>query len=136
MAGDRDLGVGHAGFAAYVKTHKPWFIGRKAYLEQEAKRDHVVVRFRFNDKGVRMAHTGDPVVDTRGRVVGVVTSCAVDSESYLLGQALVDEKLAEKGTPIAVFQSASKKAGKPPAELDMGDRAPIPTPATVLSRFP
>ncbi|MGD8620750.1 MAG: serine hydroxymethyltransferase, partial [Anaerolineales bacterium] len=25
MAGDRDLGVGHAGFAAYVKTHKPWF---------------------------------------------------------------------------------------------------------------
>lgn len=136
MAGDRDLGVGHAGFAAYVKTYKPWFIGRAAYLQQEAGRDSVVVRFRFNDKGVRMAHTGDPVVDARGRVVGVVTSCAVDSEGYLLGQALVDVKFAEKGTSVAVFQSAAKKAGKAPAELDLGDRTPVPTPATVLSRFP
>jgi glycine hydroxymethyltransferase len=136
MNGDRDLGVGHAGFAAYVKTYKPWFIGRKAYLQQEVERDSVVVRFRFNDKGVRMAHTGDPVVDTRGKVVGFVTSCAVDSEGYLLGQALVDLKLAEEDTPVEVFQSAAKKAGKAPAELDLGDRTPIPTPATVLSRFP
>lgn len=136
MAGDRDLGVGHAGFAAYVKTYKPWFIGRKAYLEQEAGRDSVVVRFRFNEKGVRMAHTGDPVVEARGKVVGFVTSCAVDAEGYLLGQALVDQKFAEKGTPVAVFQSAAKKAGKAPAELAMGERTPVPTPATVLSRFP
>ncbi len=48
----------------------------------------------------------------------------------------MDKKVAEKGTAIAVFQSASKKAGKAPAELDLGDRTPVPTPATVLSRFP
>ncbi len=136
MAGEMELGVGDAGFAAYVKTYKPWFIGREAFLEQEAKREFEVVRFRFLDKGVRMAHYGDPVVDRRGRVIGRVTSCAVDSEGYLLGQAHIKRSHIGQGTPIAIFQSAPKQAGKPPAELEPGDRVAIPTPAEVLSRFP
>jgi glycine hydroxymethyltransferase len=136
MAGQHGLGVGDAGFAAYVKTHKPWFIGRKAFLQQEARRTQEVVRFRFTEKGVRMAHNGDPVVDWRGKVIGFVTSCAVDSEGTLLGQACLDEKYTSEGTPMAVFQGAPKDAGKAPAELRMGDKATIPTPAIVLSRFP
>lgn len=136
MAGDLGLGVGEAGFAAYVKTYKPWFIGRTAYLKQEAERKGEVVRFRFNEKGVRMAHNGDPVVDRRGRVIGVVTSCAVDSDGYLLGQAHVLRTHTAMGTAIGVFQSAAEKAGKAPSDLRIGDRISIPTPATVLSRFP
>jgi glycine hydroxymethyltransferase len=136
MAGELGLGVGDAGFAAYVKTYKPWFIGRTAYLKQEAERTSVVARFRFNEKGVRMAHTSDPVVDRRGRVVGVVTSCAVDRDGYLLGQAHLLRKHAVEGTAIAVFQSAPEKASKAPAALRVGDRTSIPTPATILRRFP
>jgi len=136
MDGPMELGVGDAGFGAYVKTYKPWFVGRAAFLAQEAARDGEVVRFRFDEKGVRMAHYGDPVVDGRGRVIGKVTSCAVDAESYLLGQAYLERKFTEPGTPIAIFQSASDKAGKAPAELETGDRVSIPTPATVLTRFP
>jgi glycine hydroxymethyltransferase len=136
MAGEMNLGVGHGGFGAYVKTYKPWFIGREAFMVQEAERTGEVTRFRFNEKGVRMAHGGDPVVDARGRVIGVVTSCAVDAEGYLLGQAFLEKKYLEPGTPIAVFQSASDKVGKAPAALGMGDRVAIPTPATVLTRFP
>jgi glycine hydroxymethyltransferase len=136
MAGEMAFGVGHAGFAAYVKTYKPWFIGRAAYLAQEAERVGEVTRFRFNEKNVRMAHGGDPVVDGRGRVIGVVTSCAVDAEGYLLGQAYLEKKYLEPGTPIAVFQSASDQVGKAPAALGMGDRVAVPTPATVLTRFP
>jgi glycine hydroxymethyltransferase len=136
MAGELGLGVGDAGFAGYVKMYKPWFIGRSAYLAQEAARTSEVIRFRFNDKGVRMAHYGDPVVDRRGRMIGVVTSCAVDRRGYLLGQAYLKREFTAEGTPIAIFQSASKKAGKAPAELSVGDRVAIPTPATVLSRFP
>ena len=136
MAGEMNLGVGHAGFGAYVKSFKPWFVGRTAYLAQEVERKGEVTRFRFNEKGVRMAHGGDPVVDGRGRVIGVVTSCAVDAEGYLSGQAYIEKKYLEKGTPIAVFQSASDKVGKAPAELGMGDRVAIPTPAIVLKRFP
>jgi len=136
MAGDLGLGVGEAGFAAYVKPHKPWFIGRAAYMRGEAMRKGEVVRFRFNEKGVRMAHSGDPVVDRRGRVIGRVTSCAVDSEGFLLGQAFLDRAYVQTGTPVAIFQSAPQKADKAPASLQVGDRVAIPTPATVLTRFP
>jgi glycine hydroxymethyltransferase len=136
MAGDLGLGVGHAGFGSYVKTYKPWFIGRAGFLAQEASRPGEVARFRFDEKGVRLAHHGDPVVDGRGRVIGVVTSCAVNQEGYLLGQAYLEKKATPEGTPIAVFQGAAKEAGKAPADLRIGDRAIVPTPATVLSRFP
>jgi glycine hydroxymethyltransferase len=136
LAGELGLGVGDAGFATYVKTYKPWFIGRAAFLAQEAVRKAEVVRFRFNDKGVRMAHTGDPVVDKHGLVIGTVSSCSLDSGGYLLGQAYLQNKYIAEGTPIAVFQSAAKEAGKALADLSFGDRVSIPTPATVLSRFP
>jgi glycine hydroxymethyltransferase len=136
MAGDLGLGVGEAGFGAYVKTHKPWFIGREAYLRREASRTGEVARFRFNEKGVRMAHNGDPVVDRRGRVIGRVTSCAVDSQGYLLGQAYLDRAHIQPGTAIGIYQSAPQKADKAPGQLEIGDRVAIPTPATVLTRFP
>ena len=134
--GDRDLGVAEGGFGAYVKTYKPWFIGRQAYLEREAARKGVVARFRFNEKGVRMAHGGDPVADKRGRVIGWVTSCAVDSQGFLTGQAFLELKSAEEGTPILIYQGAPQSAGKAPAEVVPGDRVVLPTPATVISRFP
>ncbi len=136
MAGDLGNGVAEGGFGSYVKTYKPWFIGRQAYLAREAKRNGVVVRFRFDEQRVRMAHPGDPVMDDKGRVIGTVTSCAADSEGYLLGQAYVGLKYAAEGTPIFIFQGAPDKAGKTPAELGMGDRVTLPGAATVLRRFP
>jgi glycine hydroxymethyltransferase len=134
--GQSDLGVAEGGFGSYVKTYKPWFIGRSAFLAREAKRQGVVVRFRFTEKGVRMAHNGDPVLDKRGKVIGWVTSCAVDIEGYLTGQAFVDLKSAEEGAPIAIFQSAPKEAGKAPAALKLSEKAALPTAAVVVSRFP
>jgi glycine hydroxymethyltransferase len=136
MGGDLGLGVAEAGFGSYVKTYKPWFIGRDAYLAREAKRKGVVVRFRFNETGVRMAHPGDPVMDKRGKVIGRVTSCAADKEGYLLGQAYLDLKFAKVGSPIFIFQGAPKKANKAPSDLSAGDRVTLPTAATVLRRFP
>ncbi|HIE58123.1 MAG TPA: glycine cleavage system aminomethyltransferase GcvT [Anaerolineales bacterium] len=136
MGGELGLGVAEAGFGSYVKVYKPWFIGRDAYLAREAKRKGVVVRFRFDEKGVRMAHHGDPVMDKRGKVIGVVTSCAADKEGYLLGQAFVELKYAKAGTPIFIFQGAPKKAVKSPADLSRGDRVVLPGSATVLRRFP
>jgi glycine hydroxymethyltransferase len=136
MAGPFGYSVGDSGFGSYVKTNKPWFIGRAAYLDQEKQRISEVARFRFLKKGVRMAHSGDPVVDEKGRVVGRVTSCAVDSEGFLLGQAYLERKVAVEGTPVAVFQSASEKAEKARKELRFGERVSLPEPATVLSRFP
>ncbi len=132
----RDLGVAEAGFGSYVKAYKPWFIGREAYLVREKTCKGVVARFRFTEKGVRVAHNGDPVLDKRGRTVGYVTSCALDSEGFLTGQTFIDLKSAEDGTPVSIYQSASKESSKPPSELKSGDRAVLPTPAVIVSRFP
>jgi glycine hydroxymethyltransferase len=136
MAGTHGLGVGHAGFASYVKTYKPWFVGRDAFLAQEKGRTGEVTRFRFDEKGVRMAHGGDPVVDRRGKVIGYVTSCAVDREGYLLGQAYLELKSTGEGTPIGVFQGGYKPATAGAQPPGTGDRVSVPTAATVLSRFP
>ncbi|MEN6522086.1 MAG: hypothetical protein ABFD14_00015, partial [Anaerolineaceae bacterium] len=136
MGGDLNLGVAEAGFGSYVKTYKPWFIGREAFMEREKKRKTIVARFRFTETGVRMAHHGDPVVDQKGRVIGVVTSCAVDSEGYLTGQASVEIKSSSEGTPIFIYQGSPKATGKAPAELVSGDKVTLPTSAMIVSRFP
>jgi len=83
-----------------------------------------------------MAHTGDPVIGKRGRVVGWVTSCAIDNDGYLTGQAFLEFKSKEEGTQVFIYQGSPKVLGKPPAEMETGDRITLPVPATVLRRFP
>jgi glycine hydroxymethyltransferase len=133
--GNADLGVAEGGFCSYVKTYKPYFIGRDAYIANEKKRKGVVVRFTFTEKGVRMAHNGDPVMDKRGKVIGWVTSCAADMQGTLTGQAYIPLKYAEKDTPIFIYQSAPKKASPIPAEMKAGDKATLPSAAVVVTRF-
>jgi glycine hydroxymethyltransferase len=134
--GHEDLGVAEAGFGSYVKTYKPWFIGREAYLEKEKRQVGIVVRFRINEKGVRIAHGGDPVMDRRGRVIGWVTSCSVDVEGLLVGQAFVDRNYAQEGNPLYIYQGAPEKTGAAPADLRLGDKSILPAVAAVVSRFP
>jgi len=134
--GQRDLGVAEGGFGSYVKTYKPWFIGRDAYVARERERTGVVARFRFTEKGVRMAHNGDPVLDKRGKVIGWVSSCAVDAEGFLTGQAFVELKTSEVGTTIYIYQGAPDKTGQSPISMKVGDKTVLPTPAVILTRFP
>ena len=135
MGGQLNLGVGQAGFTIFVKTYKPWFIGRAAFLLQESTRDAVVVRFRFDEKRTRMAHLGDPVVDDHGKVIGTVTSCAIDFEGTLTGQAYVLEKYSAEGTGLFIYQGSPNKTDKSPAQLNLGDRVTLPARATIISRF-
>jgi glycine hydroxymethyltransferase len=100
----RDLGVAEGGFGSYVKPYKPWFIGRDAYVTREGERKGVVVRFRFDEPRVRMAHPGDPVVSKNGERIGWVTSCAIDSERFLTGQAYLENGYTKVDTPIGIHQ--------------------------------
>jgi glycine hydroxymethyltransferase len=143
LAGPLNLNPADAGFASYVKTFKPFFVGRDAYLKHEAERKLENARFRMNDKGVRVPKGAaaiesggdmDYVVDKRGRVIGRVLSCAVDSDGYMTGQALVELKHAVEGTPIGILPA--QKDGKPATDLKIGSRVPTIDAATVLSRFP
>ncbi len=137
LAGPLNLNPGDAGFASYVKLWKPFFIGRDAFIVREQTRDRVVVRFRMNDKAVRRPESGDPVLDRRGKVVGTVTSCAIDMDGYLLGQAVLPLALAAPETPVSIYQMGGGARGlQLPKEVKVGARLPRPDDATVLTRFP
>ena len=105
------FGISPAGarFAGYVKLHKPYFIGRSAYMRVEAARSMEVTRFRMNDRGVRMPKTGDPVINKKGQAIGYVTSAAVDVDGIILGLAYVQSRYAKPGDEIGIFNV-------PPAE--------------------
>jgi len=127
LAGEMKLGVGDAGFAPYVKTYKPWFIGRSAFLQQERSRSRQVMRFRFKEKRVRLAHYGDLVANENGDPIGSVTSCVVDGDRNLIGQAHISRDHSRVGTSISIFQGSASDHS----------RAKGPgTPAEVVRRFP
>ena len=137
LAGPLNLAPFHIGFGGYVKAYKPFFIGKRACYDKAAQASVKLSRFRMNEKGVRPPKSGDPVVDARGRVIGTVTSCALDSEGYLLGMAALDAALNMKeGMTIGVVALPER----PPAPLTpnapLGSRTLVPEPATVLTRFP
>ncbi|MFQ3534489.1 MAG: glycine cleavage system aminomethyltransferase GcvT [Aggregatilineales bacterium] len=125
---------GDAGFGSYVKLWKPFFVGKLAYLERERKRDATIVRFRMQHKGVRPPQSGAAVLDRRGNVIGVVTSCSIDSEGYQCGQAYVKEAFSAPETPLLILNVG--KEAVLPASVALGDRLPVPDAATVLTRFP
>ncbi len=135
LAGPLGLGPGDAGFASYVKTYKPFFVGRRRFIAHEEERDSVVARFRMVERGVRVPQQGDPLVSLKGRVVGKVTSCSIDIEGHLVGQAYIKTDQAEPGTPIAVFQATGAWADKPRDALLVGDRVQLHDRGVILSRF-
>ncbi len=138
LAGPYNISPIEAGFGSYVKFHKPYFVGRKALLEKEATRTMEILRFHMNDRGVRMAKLGDVVVDKRGKYIGRVTSCALDTEGFQVGLAYVDKKYNREGAQIGIIPLPHTKAPptKPVEEMSLGDKMLLHEKATVLPRFP
>jgi glycine hydroxymethyltransferase len=138
LSGPFDIGPVGAGFGAYVKLHKPYFVGRAAHLAREKTRNLQVVRFRMNERGVRMPKTGDPVITRKGQAIGWVTSAAVDVDGRILGLAYVQKRYIRPGEEIGIYSLPAKplpeKANK--AELAVGDKVQLPDAATILPRFP
>ena len=135
MEGPLNLTMADAGFGTFVKLYKPFFIGRQAYIDRETTRDATVIRFRVREKGQPMPQQLDPVVDSRGKVIGKVTSCSIDSDGYLLGQAYVRNSYKKKGTLLDILVTPRRKP-KPPESLKLGDRVSLPVSIEVLKRFP
>jgi len=136
LEGDLNMNPADAGFGAYVKLYKPFFIGKSAFIQHEMGRDAQVSRFRMDNKGARPAHQGDPIVNGRGKVVGIVTSCSIDSDGYQLGQVLLQKDYRKRGTELAVFAGSSRAKAKELSNLAIGKKVNMPEPVTILSRFP
>jgi glycine hydroxymethyltransferase len=138
LAGPFDLSPAAAGFGAYVKLHKPYFIGRKAAIERDMGRGIEIARLRMNERGVRMPKTGDPVVNKKGQAIGWVTSAAVDVDGLILGLALVQSRYNRPGEEVGIFTLPAKPLEEKPnkANLVPGDKVQLPDAATILPRFP
>jgi len=79
---------------------------------------------------------GDAVTDSRGRIIGQVTSCAQDTEGFLVGLAAVDRRYTEVGTELGIFPRPSRGMwDKRYEELEIGDRVTMHLEAEVIGRF-
>ena len=138
LAGPFDIIPTGAGFGSYVKLHKPFFVGRDAFMACEAKRKMEIARYRMNERGVRMPKLGDPVVNKRGRAIGWVTSAAVDVDGKILGLAYVEQRYHRAGDEIGIFSLPARpvKEREDKADLEPGDTIQLPDAATILMRFP
>jgi len=137
LAGDYHISPSEAGFAPYVKFHKPFFIGRNHCLEVEFSKKKEVIRFRVSETGVRALRADDPVVNKRGQYIGRVTSSTLVG-SRQIGLAYVDKRYNEAATEIGIFPlpHGKKALAKAIKDLEKGDRVPLHVWATVLTRFP
>ena len=133
LAGPFAISPVEAGFAGYVKYHKPFFVGRDALLAREAARSREVLRFQVSDRNVRRPGLGDPVVNKKGQQIGSVTSCSIDSDGCLLGMAVADRRYNSAGASISVFPLGGQDLAD---GLLRGARVSMPIAAVVLPRFP
>ena len=138
LAGPLNITQNEAGFGAYVKYHKPFFIGRTPYKRYNDRSERQIVRFEVTERGARAlrgGEHGEPVVNKRGRVIGHVTSCTLIGELQI-GLALVDTRYTEAGTELSIYPETRKAVAKLPQDLKLGDTIAQGIDAVVLDRFP
>ncbi len=136
LAGPLNLNPSDAGFPPYVKLYKPFFIGKGAYMAHEAARNARLVRFQLDEEHAPLLNQGDVIVNRRGRVVGQVTSCSINSEGRLVGLGFVQEPNHERDTRLGVYRTGKKTWETDPLEsLKFGDQIQLPEDITVITRF-
>lgn len=136
LAGELELNPADAGFGSFVKLYKPFFVGKRTFIERESTRKHQISRFVLDARGGRPAQPGDPVVNARGRVVGTVTSCAGDAQGNQVGLALMDRGSRKVGTRLEVYAGSARARGIDASKTTIGTRLPVPQPLRIVSRFP
>lgn len=138
LAGDHGINPLEAGYAPFVRMHKPWFVGRDTCAEALQSWTREVVRFQVNTPGGKGIHPGNKVVDgKRGQFIGQVTSC-VSVGRVQIGLALVDRRYAREGDSLVIYPRSDRDTDPEPrklADLGPGDKLPLPLEATIQPRF-
>jgi glycine cleavage system T protein len=143
LAGRYNVTPIDAGYGSFVKFHKPYFIGRKAMLKAAQERDMEIVRFKMDEKGVKVVKTYDPVANERGEFIGNITS-SVSIEGYQWGLAYIKRKHHRIGAKINIYPLPRKHghdAHSAPDSMEklsytLGEKSVLPVTATILPRFP
>ena len=138
LAGPYNISPIEAGFAPYVKLHKPFFVGREAMIEKIKNHTLSIARFQMYERGVKMIKSGDLVVSKKNqRVVGFVTSNAVNGEGIQVGLALMDKRAAVEDNRIALvpLTPKGKMTSLDFSKVELGERFPLSIDAKIVSRF-
>jgi len=135
LAGPLEISQHEAGFGAYCKYHKPFFVGRDPYRARNDASERSVARFQVSEHGARALRGGEPVVNRRGRVIGQVTSCALVGE-WQVGMALLEARYVTPGTALYLYPETRRAVSKAPAAFETGDTVALPVQAEVVERFP
>jgi len=130
LGGPHQILPHEAGFAPYVKLHKPFFVGRSAYLRAAQGWTREVVRFQV-PSGQRPIRAGAPVVDATGQVLGWVTSCVALDDGQV-GMAILAARGLPEGMPVGLVQGT--EPGLPPT-IAPGARLPLQVWGWVAPRF-
>ena len=94
------------------------------------------MRFQIDEDRAALLNQGDIIVSRKGRVVGRVTSCSINSEGRLTGLAFVQEPHHERDTRLGVYRTGKKTWETDPLEtLKFGDQIQLPEDITVITRF-
>ncbi|MEK7469833.1 MAG: glycine cleavage system aminomethyltransferase GcvT [Planctomycetota bacterium] len=139
LSGDREIIPSEAGYGAFVKRHKPFFVGRDALIAREEASKVAVVRFKVNSDKARAIRPHYPVANSKGQKIGEVTSCTLVGKAQL-GMALIDKRFAKDGGQLAIIPLAreeedhGKKAKAKPAK-EAVETWVLPEYATILERF-
>ncbi|MFA5793625.1 MAG: glycine cleavage system aminomethyltransferase GcvT [Candidatus Brocadiia bacterium] len=127
LNGDHNIMPTQAGYGAFVKRHKPFFVGRTAYLTKEKQITHQIVRFKVVTERARAIKPGDMVLDV-DKDVGLVTSCTLvpiigtTPQQYVQkGLMLIAKKYAIRGTILSI-KTKAMQAGDAPAQVKVKGR--------------
>lgn len=136
LGGEREISPFAAGYGAFVKYHKPFFIGREAVDRREEERTEEIVRFRTETAG-RPIREEDRVADPdTGTCIGVVTSTLV-KRGEQMGLALLDMDYTDRGQELALLSDRTLDRDVEEIERgeDLSDFLEDARRADVLSRF-
>jgi glycine cleavage system T protein len=138
LAGPYDVTPLEAGYGSAVKLHKPFFVGRDAMRRHDETRGREIVRFTIEGKGKRLVRDGNPIVDSDGKWIGVVTSNTQVTPEQQIGLALVDKRAAVRGKTIYLYRlppADRVPPGKRMSDLGKGDSVLLPDEARIIRRF-
>jgi len=138
LAGPQKILPAEAGYAPFVKEHKPFFVGREPHLATARKSRRQIARVQLERTGIRMVQPGDPVANARGQVVGSVTSSVLPGD-HQIALALVDVPTSRPGGRVIIYGKPRRRSAspyKPVEELTPGDAVPVGEAARVIDRFP
>jgi len=95
-----------------------------------------LARFRMSKRGIPVVKPHSPVANRQGQVVGYVTSCASLPDGRQVGQALLEDRYTEPGTPLGVLvPPRGNEEPKAVSALKLGDKITWAEEAVVLMRF-